>query len=45
MTKIIDLSAPKRKPEEHNPEPEEIAMAVIAIVLWTVVILGVMGAL
>lgn len=44
MTKIIDLSAPKRKPEEHDPEPEEIVMAVIAVVLWTVIIIGCMGA-
>ena len=34
MTKIIGLPVPRRKPEKHDPEPEEIACAVIAVMIW-----------
>ena len=41
---MIDLNM-KRKPEQKKTEPEEIAMGIIAVVLWTVIVLGWIGAL
>ena len=41
---MIDLNyTPKRQPKQA--EPEEIAVAVIAIVIWTIIIFGIMGGL
>ena len=40
---MIDLSY-HREPEPKDPEPEEIVMAILAIVMWVVIILGCMGA-
>ena len=41
---MIDLNyTPKRQPK--RAEPEEIAVAVIAIVIWTIIIFGIMGGL
>ena len=41
---MIDLNM-KPKPVEKKTEPEEIAMTIVAVVLWTVIVLGWIGAL
>ena len=41
---MIDLNM-KPKPVEKKTEPEEIAMRIIAVVLWIVIVFGWMSAL
>ena len=39
---MIDLSYHK-KPKPEKMQPEEIACAIIAILLWTIIIFGIMA--
>ena len=41
---MIDLNM-KPKPVEKKTEPEEIAMGIIAVVLWIIIVFGWMSAL